>query len=224
MACEAEERSMLVGPAAALLALPAVANAAVTANGERRRADRHGRRRRRDHDHLRREPGARSTATIPPGDATCNAITAIDVNGGAGANAITLTGVTTAAFPRVAAVDDRRRRRQRHDHRQRASSTSCTAARATTASIGDDNAAGTRDVFDGERGQRHARLEPGRGRRHRWTAATAPTRSRSTAAAAPSSSPSSRRRRAGRVQFDRTGPSPTPVRSTSTSARPSGST
>ena len=44
------------------------------------------------------DPGATPTPAL------CTAITAIDVHGGPGGNAITLTGVTTAAFPNITTV------------------------------------------------------------------------------------------------------------------------
>src|SRR5688572_10056660 len=93
---------MLVGTAAALLALPAVASADVTATVTG--------------GVLTVEAEAADAVTItcdanqikvnganPTGNGACDVLTGIDVTAGDGASAITLTGVTAAAFP---AIDD----------------------------------------------------------------------------------------------------------------------
>jgi len=146
--------------AAALLALPGVANAAVTstvAGGV-----------------LTVNSTADDAITITcaidkvkvngadpgTGPADCAAIASIDVHGGPGANAITLTGVTTAAFPNVASVaidgaagNDTIAGSERVD--------TMLGGDGNDRISGDDNPAGTRDDFRGQAGDDTLVWNPG---------------------------------------------------------------
>ena len=146
--------------AAALLALPGVANAAVTstvAGGV-----------------LTVNSTADDAITITcaidkvkvngadpgTGPADCAALTSIDVHGGPGANAITLTGVTTAAFPAVASVaidgaagNDTIAGSERVD--------TMLGGDGNDRISGDDNPAGTRDDFRGQAGDDTLVWNPG---------------------------------------------------------------
>jgi Ca2+-binding RTX toxin-like protein len=91
-----------------------------------------------------------ANATVAPATA-CNAITAINVTGGDGANVITLTGVTAAAYSALTnttinagAGDDQIFGSERVDEMH--------GGAGNDQIIGDDNPAGTRDVFEGEAG------------------------------------------------------------------------
>ena len=146
--------------AAALLALPGVANAAVTstvAGGV-----------------LTVNSTADDAITITcaidkvkvngadpgTGPADCAAIASIDVHGGPGANALTLTGVTTAAFPAVASVaidgaagNDTIAGSERVDTMH--------GGDGNDRISGDDNPAGTRDDFRGQAGDDTLVWNPG---------------------------------------------------------------
>ena len=105
-----------------------------------------------------------ANATVTPATA-CNAVTAINVTGGDGANVITLTGVTDAAYSALTrttinagAGNDQIFGSERVDEMH--------GGAGNDQIIGDDNPAGTRDVFEGEGGRRHADLARRRGRRH----------------------------------------------------------
>ena len=81
----------------------------------------------------------------------CNTITAINVTGGDGANVITLTGVTAAAYSALTQTtinagdgDDQIFGSERVDEMH--------GGAGNDQIIGDDNPAGTRDVFEGEAG------------------------------------------------------------------------
>jgi Ca2+-binding RTX toxin-like protein len=89
-------------------------------------------------------------ATVTPATA-CNAITAINVTGGDGANVITLTGVTDAAYSALTkttinagAGNDQIFGSERVDEMH--------GGAGNDQIIGDDNPVGTRDVFEGEAG------------------------------------------------------------------------
>jgi Ca2+-binding RTX toxin-like protein len=91
-----------------------------------------------------------ANATVTPATA-CNAITAINVTGGDGANVITLTGVTAAAYSALTqttinagAGDDQIFGSERVDEMH--------GGAGNDQIIGDDNPANTRDVFEGEAG------------------------------------------------------------------------
>jgi Ca2+-binding RTX toxin-like protein len=89
---------------------------------------------------------------VPPLPTTpCTTITAINVTGGDGANVITLTGVTAAAYTALTQVtidggqgNDRIFGSERVDEMH--------GGAGDDQIIGDDNPAGTRDVFEGEAG------------------------------------------------------------------------
>ena len=88
--------------------------------------------------------------SCPPTTA-CNTITAINVTGGDGANVITLTGVTAAAYSALTkttinagAGDDQIFGSELVDEMH--------GGTGNDQIIGDDNPAGTRDVFEGEAG------------------------------------------------------------------------
>ena len=152
--------AVAVGVAVGLLALPAAANAAVTSNVNA--------------GLLTVTSDAADAITItcvanavqvngaspPGGPHACNTITAIDVNGGPGANAITLTGVTTAAFPALADVDidgaggdDTIAGSEIDDVMH--------GGPGDDRILGDDNAPGTRDEFLGEDGNDTLVWNPG---------------------------------------------------------------
>ena len=91
-----------------------------------------------------------ANATVAPATA-CNTITAINVTGGDGANVITLTGVTDAAYSALTkttinagAGNDQIFGSERVDEMH--------GGTGNDQIIGDDNPAGTRDVFEGEAG------------------------------------------------------------------------
>jgi Ca2+-binding RTX toxin-like protein len=90
-------------------------------------------------------------AVVPLPPTACDTITAIDVTGGEGANVITLTGVTNAAFTELdlATIDagagnDQIFGSERVDEMH--------GGAGNDQIIGDDNPASTRDVFEGEAG------------------------------------------------------------------------
>jgi Ca2+-binding RTX toxin-like protein len=151
---------MLVGTAAAaLLALPAMASANVTAEVNA--------------GVLSVEAEAADAVTIicdanqikvngldPAGNGACDVLTAIEVAGGDGANAITLTGVTTAAFPLVAtstidgaAGNDTILGSEQIDR--------MSGGDGDDRIDGDDNPVGTRDEFSGGAGNDTLVWDPG---------------------------------------------------------------
>jgi Ca2+-binding RTX toxin-like protein len=90
-------------------------------------------------------------AAVPVPATACNTITAINVTGGDGANVITLTGVTEAAFTALTqttinagAGNDQIFGSERIDEMH--------GGAGNDQIIGDDNPVGTRDVFEGEAG------------------------------------------------------------------------
>ena len=90
-----------------------------------------------------------ASAALPA--TACNTITAINVTGGDGANVITLTGVTAAAYSALTQTtinagdgDDQIFGSERVDEMH--------GGAGNDQIIGDDNPAGTRDVFEGEAG------------------------------------------------------------------------
>ncbi len=92
-----------------------------------------------------------ANAVVAPGPTACNTITAINVTGGDGANVITLTGVTAAAYSALTqttinagAGDDQIFGSEQVDEMH--------GGPGNDQIIGDDNPAGTRDVFEGEAG------------------------------------------------------------------------
>jgi Ca2+-binding RTX toxin-like protein len=94
------------------------------------------------------------------GAADCAAITAINVTGGPGANAISLTGVTAAAFPQAEPVtieggagDDQISGSELVDTMR--------GGEGNDRIVGDDNAPGTRDVFEGQEGDDTLVWNPG---------------------------------------------------------------
>ena len=92
-----------------------------------------------------------ANAVVPLPATACNTITAINVTGGDGANVITLTGVTDAAFTALNQTtinagdgEDRIFGSERVDEMH--------GGNGNDQIIGDDNPANTRDVFEGEAG------------------------------------------------------------------------
>jgi Ca2+-binding RTX toxin-like protein len=92
-----------------------------------------------------------ANAVVPLPATACNTITAINVTGGDGANVITLTGVTDAAFTALNQTtinagdgDDQIFGSERVDEMH--------GGNGNDRIIGDDNPQNTRDVFDGEAG------------------------------------------------------------------------
>ena len=196
------------GVALGLLALPAAANAAVTSNVNGGLLT------------VTSDAGDAITITCvanavqvngaspPGGPHACNTITAIDVNGGPGANAITLTGVTTAAFPALAEVDidgaggnDTIAGSEIDDVMH--------GGPDDDRILGDDNAPGTRDEFLGEDGNDTLVWNPGDDDDEMEGGPGADT-IEVNGGGGPEQFAVQSSATAGRVVFDRTGPSPTP--------------
>ncbi len=137
--------------AAAALALPGIANAAVTASvaGGVLTVEGEG----ADAITITCDGGNVAVAgnTTPFADTLCTTITDIDVTGGDGANVITLTGVTAAAYTALDKVDiaagagnDQIFGSEKVDEMH--------GGPGDDQIIGDDNPQNTRDVFEGEAG------------------------------------------------------------------------